>query len=262
MRISGWLAAAVITLLSPACSEYDDPNDDQILTDYGTAHKYEGTGVVDYFFTRDDGAILLINNPVWDEEVADKQRVKLYYRIDGETAGTSLTTVSTVAVYNITLFAMIEVPVRKPVMKSSAASGDIAGLGDDPLERITKMFFSGGYLNVEYRIQADEEARHDLNLVADDTTINTDENPDKNTNGVITLYIRYDSDAGSKGISSNLTDQESEVSFDMQSIRELFPEESRPVTLEIVWRESGKGTVTKTVVYTLDPLSYKQIVGR
>lgn len=258
--ISRYILIAATALLA-SCSAYNDPENYGILTDYAIAAKYEGNGIVDYFFERDDGAILLINNSTPSEEVADGQRVKLYYQIDGESGGSEsrMTIVNTKKVYNITLYAMVKVPVREPLSMSTLTPEESRRLGDDPLEQVTRLFFSGGYLNLEYRISANnEDGFHDLNLVIEDALIHAEEETDEEAGEELTLYIRYNNDAsGSQAISSNLTDQEYAVSFD---ITRLIPEEQTTLKINFIWREPGR-IATKSGTYTLDRSSYNPIVG-
>lgn len=243
-----------------ACSKYDSP-DDVHITAYGSAVKYNGTGVADYYLLQDDGAILYIKNLLWDYELyKDGQRVKFNYEIMDDSGGSR--TAASGETHDITLYYISMVPEYDTVALSFIMGDEEHrqdSIGNDPLGEITKMFFSGGYLNVEYTYWKRGTQSHDIRLVVDD--INATENE-------VTVYIRHNANGDApKGTESGFSRNESEVSF---SIGSLIPAGKNSITVNFIWTEYAKGKNktwndvverTEQRVFSLGSGPNKQIVG-
>ncbi len=235
-----------------ACSKYEGKENVHI-TAYGSAVEYNGEGETDYYLLQDDGAILYIEKNVWPhEEIAPGQRVKFKYEIMGSPSETRTT--ASGEVYDIALYYITMVPEWDPV-SLSFINGNMEhrqdSIGNDPLAGITRMFFSGDYVNVEYAYWKKEIRPHNVNLVVDDTEAH---------DGEVTVEIRFNANGDvPAGSTSGFSRIDTEVSF---NIRSLVPAGEHSVNINFVWKEYGGSEPRRTRgVYTLDAGSSRPIVG-
>lgn len=236
-----------------ACSKFDKQEKVHI-TAYGSTVEYDGEGVADYYLLQDDGAILYIKNLLWDyERYKDGQRVKFNYEIMDEHAATRTT--ASGETHDITLYYISMVPEWETVPMSFLTEEGQEhrqdSIGNDPLAGITRMFFSGDYVNVEYAYWKKENKPHNMNLVVDDMTAEE---------GEVRVEIRHNANGDVPGNSTSGFEYKiSEVSF---NIRSLIPAGKNSAKIRFVWKEYGKsGPMEKTAVYSPGLSSNRPIVG-
>ena len=243
---------ACVALAALACSKYEDKKNVHI-TAYGLTVEYRGEGAANYSLLQDDGAILYIEKNAWPhEEVAPGQRVKFKYEIIDSPSETR--TMASGEVHDIALYYITMVPEWDPVPLSFILEDEEHrqdSIGNDPLAGISRLFFSGDYVNVEYSYWKKEIKPHNMNLVVDDMQA---------VEGEVRVEIRHNANGDMPGSSmAGFERKYRDVSF---NIRSLVPPGENSVKIKFVWKESGKSKpVEKTGVFTLDSGAGKPIVG-
>lgn len=249
------LAIVATMFASFACSKYDNPENVHI-TAYGSVVRYNGSGEeADYYLRQDDGATLFVKD-FWGNELftTDGQRVKFNYEIMDDAEGTRAQVsgeIYDIRLYYISKVLELDTVALSFIMEDEEHRRD--SIGTDPLGQITRMFFSGNYVNVQYTYWKKKNTSHEINLVVDDMNTTEDE---------VTVYICYNANGDAPESSeSGFSREESEVSFNIGS---LIPVGKNSIRIRFEWKEFAKGKTTEkmtTRVFSLDPGANKQIVG-
>lgn len=242
-------------VVAAACSKYDSP-DNLHYEDYGTAYTYDGNPAADYYIVRDDGVTLYIksNQLLGKYTAKDGQRVKCNYEIlttNPETRSQS------VVEHEIKLYSISDVLKKDPVWQDFVDEDFEKrrdSIGNDPLVKVKKMFYSGKFVNVEFtylrQANLEKPITHLITLVVDDA----------DEKGVVKARIYHNANGDlPSGNEGSFAIHEYEMSFDLSSV---IPEGQESVMIEFEWQERGRQeTSVARKLFTRNPTGNTLIVG-
>ena len=252
------LLMPLMVAFTVACSKYDSPENVH-YDDYGIVYTYNNPDIpkANFYIVRDDGVTLYIKalNTSGEFIPTDGQRVRCNYEILSKVASDASTTrVAGVDEYGIKLYSIFDVRTKDPV-KQSFEDEDPEwweqNIGTDPLVKVTKMYYSGKYVNVEFTYLRKSDVDHFVNLVVSE--------PDEK--GVVKAVICHnaDGDMPQGGNTGSFREVTSEVSFDLST---LIPEDKDSVMIEFEWLEYGRQLPrTESKLFTRNPKGNTLIVG-